>query len=79
MIQTKIQIEIEDYDFIKKACRQLRYRSMSEYMRQAVTEKVKSDRKKLREARRRSAMAMIDTADHENLFESIEGVDFEKR
>jgi hypothetical protein len=52
---------------------------MSEYMRQAVTEKVKADRRKLRETRRRAAMAMIGSADHENLFESIEGEDFEKR
>ena len=79
MIQTKIQIQPEDYEFIKKAYRKLRYKSLSEYMREAVAAKVKSDRKILREKSRQAAMAMLDGTRHENVFESIEGDDFEKR
>ena len=79
MIQTKIQIQPEDYEFIKKAYRKLRYRSLSEYVRDALAAKIKSDRKILREKRRIAAMAMLDGTRHENVFESIEGDDFAKR
>jgi hypothetical protein len=48
-------------------------------MRTAVNNKVDEDRKKLRELKRIAAMEMIGRANHENLFESIEGEDFEDR
>jgi hypothetical protein len=79
LTQTKIQIEKGDYDFIKKACKQLQYRSLSEYMREAVQAKVKADRKRLREMKRKAAMEMIGKEKHENLFEPLEGEDFEDR
>ena len=79
MIQTKIQIDPENYEFIKKFHKDLRYRSLSEYMREAVNAKVKEGRKRLREFKRIRAMEMIGKTAYENLFESIEGDDFEDR
>jgi Arc/MetJ-type ribon-helix-helix transcriptional regulator len=79
LTQTKIQIEKDDYDFIKKACKKLQYRSLSEYMREAVQAKVKADRRRLREMKRKAAMEMIAKGKQENLFESLEGEDFEDR
>jgi len=79
LIQTKIQINPKDYEFVKKVYKDLRYKSLSEYMRKAINAKVKQDRKKLREQKRIVAMQMIGKAQHENLFDSIEGEDFENR
>jgi Arc/MetJ-type ribon-helix-helix transcriptional regulator len=79
MIQTKIQIDPENYEFIKRFYKDLSYRSLSEYMREAVNAKVKEDRKRLRESKRIRAMEMIGETAYENLFESIEGDDFEDR
>jgi len=79
MIQTKFQINQEDYEFIKKVYKDLHYKSLSEYIREAVTAKAKEDRKKLRELKRMKAMEMIGKTSYENLFESIEEEDFEKR
>jgi Arc/MetJ-type ribon-helix-helix transcriptional regulator len=79
LTQTKIQIEKDDYDFIKKACKKLQYRSLSEYMREAVQAKVKADRKRLREMKRKAAMEMIGEGKYEGLFEPLGGEDFEDR
>ncbi len=79
MVQTKLQIGQEDYEFIKKVYKNLRYKSLSQYMREAVNAKVREDRKRLRELKRRTAMEMIGKAAYHNLFESIEGEDFENR
>ena len=79
MIQAKFQIGQEDYEFIKKVYKDLRYKSLSEYMREAVNAKVREDRKKLRELKRNAAMEMIGKAPYDDLFESIEGEDFESR
>jgi len=79
LIQTKIQIDPKDYEFVKKVYRELRYKSLSEYMREAINTKVKQDRKRFREHKRIVAMEMIGKAPYENLFEPIEGEDFESR
>jgi len=79
MIQTKVQIEQADYEFIKKAYKELRYKSLSQYIREAVNAKVRGDRKRLRELKRMAAMEMIGKAPYDSLFESIEGEDFESR
>jgi Arc/MetJ-type ribon-helix-helix transcriptional regulator len=52
MVQTKLQIDSEDYEFIKETHKQLNYKSLSEYIRQAVREKIKTDQKRLRELKR---------------------------
>jgi hypothetical protein len=77
--QTKIQIEPENYYFIKNSFRYLNYNSMSEYVREAVNAKVHEDRRKIRELKRTQAMEMIGKTTYKNLFESIEGKDFESR
>ena len=77
MIQSKVQINQKDYDFIKKVYKSFHYRSLSEYMREAIAQKVKEDQKILREMKRKAAMEMISEGGHENVFESIEGDDFE--
>ena len=77
LIQSKVQIRQKDYDFIKKVYKDLHYRSLSEYMREAIVQKVKEDQKILREMKRKAAMKMIAKGGYENLFESIEGDDFE--
>ena len=79
LVPTKIQIDEKTYEFIKQTHKKLHYKSLSEYMREAVNTKVEKDRKKLRELKRIAAMEMIGRANHENLFESIEGEDFEDR
>ncbi|WDN89692.1 hypothetical protein BuS5_02660 [Desulfosarcina sp. BuS5] len=79
LIQTKVQIDAKNYDFIKKIYKDFCYKSLSEYMREAINAKVKEDRKRLREIKRMEAMEMIGRAQYDNLFESIEGEDFENR
>jgi len=78
-IQAKVQIDKESYDFIKKAHKELNYGSLSEYIREAVNAKIREDRKIIREKKRTAAMEMLNVAPMENLFESIEGDDFEER
>ena len=78
LIQTKIQIEDEDYQFVKMAYKELNYKSLSEYMRTAVHRKVREDRQKLRQIKRERAMEMMGRT-YEHIFESIEGEDFEAR
>ncbi|MCK4604784.1 MAG: crotonobetainyl-CoA--carnitine CoA-transferase [Deltaproteobacteria bacterium] len=79
LVQSKVQISQEDYEFIKKIYKDLRYKSLSEYMREAINNKVREDRVKLRERKRMAAMEMIGRGKHDNLFESIEEEDFESR
>lgn len=79
LVQSKVQITQEDYEFIRKIYKDLRYKSLSEYMRVAISKKVREDRKRLRELKRTAAMEMIGRTSHDNLFESIEGEDFESR
>ncbi|MEA3359705.1 MAG: crotonobetainyl-CoA--carnitine CoA-transferase [Thermodesulfobacteriota bacterium] len=79
LIPTKIQIDKRSYEFIKQAYKELHYKSLSEYMRKAVHTKVEEDRKRLRELKRKAAMEMIGRAVYDNIFESIEGEDFENR
>ena len=79
MTQAKIQIDLDDYDFIKRVHRQLDYKSFSEYIRAAVKAKVKVDQKRLRKIKRMEAMEMIGKAPYEDLFESLEGEDFANR
>lgn len=79
MVQTKVQIDRESYEFMKKSYRKLNYRSLSDYVRDAVNLKIREDRKRVRELKRAEAMETIGRAPVENLFESIEGDDFEDR
>ena len=79
LIQTKIQVNPTDYEFIKKVYKDFRYKSLSEYMRKAIHAKVNQDRKRLREQKRNAAMEMIGKAPYKNLFESIEGEGFGSR
>ena len=77
--QTKIQIEPENYYFIKNSFRYLNYKSISEYVREAVNAKVHEDRRILRKLKRTQAIEKIGKINYKNLFESIEGEDFEIR
>ncbi len=79
MIQNKIQINEKDFEFIRKAYKTLSYKSLSHYMREAIQDKVKEDRKKLKALQRSIAMEQIGREVYENLFEEIEGEDFEDR
>jgi len=79
LIPTKIQIDKKNYEFIKQVYKELHYKSLSEYMRKAIHTKVEEDRKRLRELKRKAAMEMIGRATYDNIFEAIEGQDFENR
>ena len=79
LIPTKIQIDKKNYEFIKQVYKKLHYKSLSEYVREAVYTKVEEDRKRLRELKRKEAMEMIGRAPYDNVFQSIEGQDFENR
>jgi Arc/MetJ-type ribon-helix-helix transcriptional regulator len=79
LIQTKVQISKETYEFIKKVHKELHYKSLSEYVRDAINAKVREDRRKMRELKRAEAMEMIARAPYGDLFEPIAGDDFENR
>ena len=79
LVPTKIQIDKKNFEFIKKVHKKLNYKSLSEYIREAVNAKVEKDRKRLRELKRKAAIEMIGKALYDNVFESIEGEDFENR
>ena len=79
MTQAKFQIDREDYEFIKSAYKLLDYANYSEYLREAVKEKIKADRKKLRGIKRNLAMEEIGKAAYENQFDSLDGEGFEDR
>ena len=72
LIQTKIQIDQEDYFFIKKVHKKLNYKSQSEYIRKAIKQKVKADRLRLRAMKRERAMEMIGKRSHNNHFNVID-------
>ncbi len=78
-VRTNIQIDAKDYAFIKSAYKELHYRSVSEYLRDAITLKIEQDRKIIRKKKRLAAMEALAGMPHENAFESIEGEDFEAR
>lgn len=79
LIQSKIQIDKEDYDFIRSVYKEFKYRSFSEYVRKAINARVSEDRKKLRELKRKEAMEMFGNSSYTSVFESIEGDGFEDR
>lgn len=70
LIQTKIQIDQEDYLFIKKFHKRLDHKSQSEYMRSAIKQKVKADQMRLRDMKRKQALKMIGDEPFNDLFES---------
>jgi len=79
LIPIKIQIDKKNYEFIKQIHKELHYKSLSEYIREAVNSQVEKDRKKLRELKRKAAIEMIGKAPYDNVFESIEGEEYENR
>ncbi len=78
MVPQKVQLEESDLEFIETACRLLKFKSKSEYMRAAIREKIRADKRRLRELRRRQAMRAYGD-DFETAFESIEAEEFEAR
>ena len=78
MIAQKVQLTREDLEFIQKVFRLLEYKSKSDYMRQAIREKIRSDRRR-REMKRQEAMKAYGQAPLENAFQSIEAEGFEER
>jgi Arc/MetJ-type ribon-helix-helix transcriptional regulator len=79
MVQNKIQIAEKDLEFIKKTFKTLSYKSLSHYMREAIRAKVQEDRKKWKALQRSLAMEQISKGSYKNLFEELEGEDFENR
>ncbi len=79
LTQKKIQIDESEWDFIEKAVSIFNYKSKSEYMRQAILEKIRQDKAKLREMKRQQAMLSCAENGWENIFEDLEGDDFEDR
>ena len=78
-IQMKVQIDKASYDSIKSLAKKLKYRSVNEYVREAVEAKIAQDHKKVREQKRIAAMKGLGKTAPDNLFESIEEDDFEDR
>ena len=79
MIQNRIQIDEKDFEFIQKAYKLLSYNSLDQYMREAIQDKVRKDRKKLRFIQRSGVMEQIGSDDYKNRFESLEEEDFDNR
>lgn len=78
MVPQKVQLDETDLEFIETACEVLQFKSKSEYMRAAIQEKIRTDKRRLRELQRQQAMQAYGD-DFEVAFESIEGGDFEAR
>lgn len=76
---TKVQLEKKDLDFIEAVFSILDYKSKSEYMRGAILQKIREDKKKLREMKCREAMEAYGEEAPDNAFESIEADEFEDR
>ena len=74
----KVQLDPEDLEFIDKVCETLGYGSKSEYMRAAIREKIRADKRRLREMRRQKAMESY-AQGYEEAFESIARELFEER
>ncbi|MCJ8347592.1 ribbon-helix-helix domain-containing protein [bacterium] len=79
LVQKKIQIDQKDWSSIEELVTTLNYKSKSEFMRQAILEKIRSDKKKIKELKRQSAMQNYFQDNLENIFEDIEGDGFEDR
>ncbi len=79
MISQKVQLEESDVEFIRRACKLLRYRSRSQYIRDAIKDKIRADRARLRESRRQKAMQAYGEDEFDRPFEAIEGEDFADR
>ena len=79
MISRKVQLGKEDLDLIEEICSVLPYKSKSEYMRLAIQEKLRTDKRELREMKRQAAMEAYGGAALDHAFESIEAEDFEDR
>lgn len=71
MVPQEVQLDESDLEFIEAACITLDYKSRSEYVRSAIQEKIRTDRRKLRELERQQAMAAYGD-DFDVVFESIE-------
>ena len=74
----KVQLEPEDLEFIDRVCQSLNYRSKSEYMSVAIREKLRADKRKLRELERQKAMEGYPEG-HEDVFASTAAEPFEDR
>lgn len=79
MIPLKVQLTEADLEFIEGACATLKYRSRSEYLREAIQKKIETDRARLREIRRQEAMKAYGNGHLDDAFEPIAGEDFEDR
>ncbi len=77
-VTQKVQLEPEDLEFIDRVCETLEYGSKSEYMRAAIREKIRADKRKLRELERHKAMKGYSEG-HGDVFESIAAEPFEDR
>ncbi len=78
MVPQKVQLEETDLEFIETACKVLNFKSRSEYMRAAIQEKIRADKRRLREIRRQEAMEAYGD-DFDVAFEAIEAEGFEAR
>ena len=78
MVPQKVQLSESDLRFIETACEALSFKNKSEYMRVAIQEKIRADRRKLRELRRQQAMLAYGD-DFDIAFEALEGEAFEDR
>jgi len=77
-VTQKVHLEPEDLEFIDRVCESLHYGSKSEYMREAIRQKIRADKRRLRELKRQKAMKGY-TKQDEDFFESLAGEPFEDR
>jgi Arc/MetJ-type ribon-helix-helix transcriptional regulator len=79
LLQKKVQINKEEWEILEQLVSCLNYKSKSEYIRQAIQEKIRRDKAQFRELKRQAAMKGYGDSDWDNSFEEIEGEDFEDR
>jgi Arc/MetJ-type ribon-helix-helix transcriptional regulator len=79
VVPLKVQLAEDDLELIDQLCSTLKYRSRSEYLREAIRTKIESDRSRIREIKRQEAMKAYGHGHLEDVFEGISGEDFEDR
>lgn len=78
LVPKKVQLHPKDIKIMDEICSAFAYKSQSEYMRLAILEKIKTDKKALRERKRKKAMQSYQM-ELEDCFASLQGEDFENR
>jgi len=77
-VTQKVHLDPEDLQFINRVYESLHYGSKNEYMRAAIREKIRADKRRFRELERKRAMKGY-AKGHDYIFQSLAGNPFDDR